>query len=154
MDLGPATGLTFQIAALPFRLQKGRVSTLIITSRTRRRWIIPKGRPISGLSLAEAAAQEALEEAGVVGRIGETPLGDFTYLHMDEDGAGRPTRVEVFPLHVTEHLPDWKEKHQREFEWVSLKRAAKRLDDKGLRALIDDLRQAKGKKLRKFAEGG
>jgi 8-oxo-dGTP pyrophosphatase MutT (NUDIX family) len=58
-----------QYGALPYRETKSGVEILLVTSRGTRRWIIPKGWPQSGTPPHRAAAQEAFEEAGVVGKI-------------------------------------------------------------------------------------
>ena len=54
-----------QVAALCWRLRKGRAEVLLVTSRDTGRWVLPKGWPITGLSPQAAAAREAWEEAGV-----------------------------------------------------------------------------------------
>ena len=53
-----------QVAALPFRQDEDGVHLLMVTSRTRKRWILPKGNPIKGLAPNKVAEVEALEEAG------------------------------------------------------------------------------------------
>ena len=69
-----------QIAAMPIRrVADGSAEILLVTSRTTQRWIVPKGWPIKGLKDHDAAAREAFEEAGVVGRISEKPAGRYTY---------------------------------------------------------------------------
>ena len=73
MDMPTADGL--QVAALCWRRRPVPEVLLVTTLRTRR-WILPKGWPHPGLSLPESAAREALEEAGVTGRIEATPLGE------------------------------------------------------------------------------
>ena len=58
--------LEIQYGALPYRFtDSGGVEILLVTSRSRRRWILPKGLPVDGLEPSEAAAREAFEEAGV-----------------------------------------------------------------------------------------
>ena len=53
-----------QIAAMPIRrAADGSTELLLVTSRTTRRWIVPKGWPIKGLKDHDAAAREAYEEA-------------------------------------------------------------------------------------------
>ncbi|HHX88347.1 MAG TPA: NUDIX domain-containing protein, partial [Paracoccus sp.] len=62
-----------QAAALCLREgNKGR-EVLLISSLKSERWILPKGWPMKGRTLAGAALQEAWEEAGVVGRADEVP---------------------------------------------------------------------------------
>ena len=59
-----------QAAALPVRVDdEGRVHVLLITSRETQRFIIPKGWPMKGRKDHQAAAIEAQQEAGIIGRI-------------------------------------------------------------------------------------
>src|SRR5690606_30035705 len=73
---------TRQVAALPWRRGADGLQILLVTSRETRRWVTPKGGRMAGKTDAEAAAQEALEEAGVTGRIVEEPFGTFRYLKI------------------------------------------------------------------------
>src|SRR3712207_8177674 len=57
-----------QFGALPFRWSSGgSLKVMLVTTRGRKRWMIPKGWPIPGLEPHESAAREAFEEAGLVG---------------------------------------------------------------------------------------
>ncbi|MDM7459888.1 MAG: NUDIX domain-containing protein, partial [Paracoccus sp. (in: a-proteobacteria)] len=79
---------------------RDRVSgdVLLVSSRGTGRWVIPKGWPMAGRSLAEAAAQEAWEEAGIRGRIHEGELGRFTYDKVQDEGFSVPVEIRVFLL--------------------------------------------------------
>ena len=67
-----------QVGALPYRtIDKGKVELLLITSRDTGRWLIPKGWPMTGVKDYDAAAQEAWEEAGVVGPVRRKPIGSY-----------------------------------------------------------------------------
>jgi 8-oxo-dGTP pyrophosphatase MutT (NUDIX family) len=123
-----------QYAALPWRSDDGAV--LLITTRTTRRWIIPKGWPIDGLSPHEAAAQEAWEEAGVRGEVGVEAVGAFHYDKVRKDGSLKGLRVDVFPLKVTEELADWPEARERERRWMTPAEAAEAVTEPELAALI------------------
>lgn len=126
-----------QVAALPWRRgMDGGVEILLITSRETRRWVTPKGGRMSGRTDAEAAAQEALEEAGVEGAIGERPLGSFRYLKVLKRRASRWCAVDVYALEVRVEHPDWQEREERERVWVLRDEAARMVDEPDLRALI------------------
>ena len=43
------------------------------------RWTFPKGGCESGEALAQAAAREAVEEAGAIGRVRPEPIGEYRY---------------------------------------------------------------------------
>ena len=70
-----------QYGALPYRFtQMAALEILIVTTRQSRRWIVPKGWPIKRLMPSKSAAREAFEEAGVRGKIGARPIGNFRYM--------------------------------------------------------------------------
>jgi 8-oxo-dGTP pyrophosphatase MutT (NUDIX family) len=128
-----------QVAALPLKVGADGVErVLLLTSRETRRWVIPKGWPIRGRKPFEAAAQEALEEAGVTGHAKKKPIGTYNYskkreAHFDV------CRVEVYLLRVERQLKNWREKGQRETQWFTLKEAADLVQEPGLIALLLDL---------------
>ena len=124
-----------QVAALPWRRGPGGVEILLITSRETRRWVTPKGGRMSGKTDAEAAAQEALEEAGVEGAISERPLGSFRYLKVLKRRASRWCTVDLYGLEVTLEHPDWQERDERERVWLTREEAATRATTPGLRPL-------------------
>ncbi len=113
-----------------------RVDILLITSRETKRWVIPKGNPMSGLPPHAAAAIEAEEEAGIFGTISATSIGAYRYLKRLEDGTSLMLDVDVFPLAVAEELGSWKEQHERERRWFSPAEAAAAVDEEDLADLI------------------
>lgn len=124
-----------QVAALCWRL-KPTLEVLLITSLNSKRWILPKGWLMDGLSPAESAAREAFEEAGVAGKTASKPVGSYHYLKERKDGGGVPCRVDVFALHVTAELDDWPEKGAREINWLPVEQAVARVSEPGLRDLL------------------
>lgn len=134
MARGKTTGV--QYAALPWRLRGEAVQILLVTSRRTRRWIIPKGWPMDGVTPTEAAAQEAFEEAGVRGAIDKAAVGQYRYMKLRRDGMELPTRVEVFALKVTEESPDWDEMDARERRWCSVSEAAEAVLEPQLKMVI------------------
>jgi len=126
-----------QFGALCYRIHDGRVEILLITSRKRGRWIIPKGWPMDGETPAGAGATEAYEEAGAVGKLSNSVLGFYAY-SKGHAGYRLPIVVAVFPLKVTKLLKDFPEKGQRRRKWVSLKKAAQMVGEPELRRMIKD----------------
>ena len=98
--------------------------------------VTPKGGRMTGLSDAQSAAQEALEEAGIEGVIGEAPLGTFRYLKVLKRRASRWCVVAVHALEVQVEHPVWQEQAERERVWVSRDEAVRRVDEPDLKALI------------------
>ncbi len=117
--------LRAQFAALPFRYSEtDRVEVLLITSRETRRWVLPKGWPIKGLSPGKSAAREAYEEAGVEGVVADRSIGSFQYRKRLRDGTTVTCDVDVFPLEVTGQRESWPEQGQREMRWCGVNEAA------------------------------
>lgn len=125
-----------QVAALPYRIGEEGVQILMITSRETRRWVIPKGGRMRGKTDPQAAAIEAMEEAGVQGRIGETAIGAFRYAKRLKSGDSRACVVAVYPLRVLVQLGAWPEAHQRERRWMTQDEAAAAVDEPDLARLI------------------
>jgi 8-oxo-dGTP pyrophosphatase MutT (NUDIX family) len=129
-----------QIAALPIRRSpSGKPQVLLITSRSTRRWIVPKGWPMKGKKGHEAAAREAREEAGIVGKVRKKPAGCYNYWKRMDDHFVL-CKVTVYLLHARSRLNDWAERNQRLSHWFTLKDAADIVDDPGLKATIRALK--------------
>lgn len=126
-----------QYGALPWRVGRcGNLRILLVTSRRRGRWIVPKGWPMVDRSPSKAAMQEALEEAGVIGQISSTPFGSFEYLKTRSNGSEVPCRVDLFGLRVRGTLLQWREKDQRSRRWCSLAEAIRFIDEPDLKRLL------------------
>lgn len=128
-----------QVAALPWRRRAdGGVEILLVTSRETRRWVTPKGGRMPGKTDAEAAAQEALEEAGVEGRAAAEPFGTFRYLKVLRRRAARWCVVSLHALEVEVEHATWREQGERVRAWFSQEAAANHVDEEDLRRLIAD----------------
>jgi 8-oxo-dGTP pyrophosphatase MutT (NUDIX family) len=117
-----------QAAALPVR--DGEVC--LVTSRNGKRWVAPKGCMEPGKTAGEIALQEAWEEAGLVGLLEPEPIGSYVY---QKDGF--TCYVVVFLMEVTSESAAWPEQSFRQRRWQSAAKAAERVGDPGLRALIE-----------------
>lgn len=129
-----------QVAALPLQCTpEGRVAVGLITSRGTGRWVLPKGWPVPGVALAEAAATEARDEAGLVGEVAESPIGSYRYRKGLHTFASMLCEVQVFPLHVTGQLSDWREREQRRVAFFWPEAAAECVAEPELAALLRTL---------------
>lgn len=128
-----------QVAALCLRGKGARCEVLLVTSRGRGRWILPKGWPMRGRSLAEAALQEAWEEAGVKGRVRKKAIGRYRYQNLLGDDIGLPVEARVFLIEQIKLADDYPEAGQRERRWWPLAEAAKRVDDAELATLLREI---------------
>jgi 8-oxo-dGTP pyrophosphatase MutT (NUDIX family) len=126
-----------QTAALPWRTRSdGRLEVLLVTSRDTQQWLLPKGWPMPGRSLAEAAAIEAFEEGGVEGRVARKPIGSFNYIKTHLLRGPRPVTIIVHPLAVTNVRANWPERLERKRKWFTFRKAAKAVSSEALADLI------------------
>jgi 8-oxo-dGTP pyrophosphatase MutT (NUDIX family) len=116
-----------QAAAIPVKV--GQVC--LVTSRSGKRWVIPKGCMEPGKTAGEIALQEAWEEAGLVGLLTPEPLGTYFY-----EKSGLTCLVTVFLMQVTGEVEIYPEHDQRERSWMTFGQALRRIEDLGLRELL------------------
>lgn len=124
-----------QFAALCYRKRKSELQICIITSRTSKRWILPKGWPMHNQTPAEAAATEAWEEAGLTGKAYDVCLGVYSYTKQRKKG-DLPVLALVYPVKVRNVHSTWPEAHQRKRKWVTPAEAAKRLQEPALKRIV------------------
>jgi len=124
------------VAAVPLRFdERGAAQVLLVTSRETQRWVIPKGWPMKGRKPCDAAAQEAFEEAGVIGKIEKKPIGRYAYFKRRAITFDL-CEVEVFVLVVEKQAQAWPEQAQRRANWYAIEEAAKLVDEPGLVAVL------------------
>ncbi len=134
---GPGHPPSLQVGALCWRRGAGGgLKVLLISSRDTKRWVIPKGWPMRRRTEAEAAAREAFEEAGVKGEIAKKSVGVFSYDKGLGQGRSIQIVVRVFPLKVGELLRQYPETGQRRVKWFAAGRAARKVREPELSALI------------------
>jgi 8-oxo-dGTP pyrophosphatase MutT (NUDIX family) len=103
-----------QAGCLPIRRSNKGDEVLLITSRYRGDWILPKGSIEEGEKARRAAVREAAEEAGVRGQV-----LDCLGLFMQPRGE-TSWPLEVFVLEVDEVLDSWPEQNERRRAWYSV----------------------------------
>lgn len=142
-----ARALNMLLGRRPVAMQVGAIccdpaarKVLLVTSRDTGRWVIPKGWPMAGRSLSEAAAQEAWEEAGVRGRIDTREFGRFGYDKGQDSGFAVPVEVRVFLLSVKTLHDDFPEAEERKRRWFSPAEAARMVIEPELKALLNSLK--------------
>jgi len=125
-----------QFAALCYRTRRGKVQVLLVTSRKRGRWIMPKGWPMDGRTPAESAAQEAWEEAGVRGAASDLCLGVYSYAKEREEEGPLTCLAMLYPVKVVSVAKTYPECKQRRRRWVSRKKAAQLVVEPELSRMI------------------
>ena len=101
-----------QSGVIPYRLTNDKLEILLITSRKKKKWIIPKGIIENGMKPRESASLEALEEAGVIGSVADEPIGKYTVNKW-----GGVCEVLVYPMKVENVTAQWLEDNFRERKW-------------------------------------
>lgn len=121
-----------QSAALPYRHRGGVLEVLLITSGSGQKWGIPKGICEPGLTAQASAAQEALEEAGVEGKVHPNSVGRYELVKW-----GATCSVDIYPMAVTTLLPDSeRDESHRHRIWLALDKAAACVDHPDLARII------------------
>ena len=113
-----------QAAAFPVRRTNGVVEVCLIRRKDSVSWGIPKGNIDPGNTAEETALIEALEEAGLEGRLLDRPIGTYRYEKWDVE-----LLVVVYVMHVIEEHDEWEEDRIRERERMSFDEAASLLID-------------------------
>ncbi|BAY10541.1 NUDIX hydrolase [Calothrix sp. NIES-2098] len=107
-----------QSGVIPYRIQDGKIEVLLITSRDRQNWVIPKGDIPNGMSPPDSAAKEAWEEAGIIGQINTREIGTYRYRKQ-----GKNYRVKMYLLPVEQLSEDYPEAGHRERQWLDVPNA-------------------------------
>jgi hypothetical protein len=108
-----------QVAAIPVRVTGGgELQVMLITSRTTKRFIVPKGWPIKHKSGRKAAAIEARDEAGIIGRALKAAAGSYRYWKRLDAGFVL-VEVTAYLLAVEKVMEDWKESQARARVWLA-----------------------------------
>ena len=133
-------GPKLQFAVLPWRRAEG-LEIMLVSSRETGRWVLPKGWPMKGIKPHKSAAREALEEAGILGKVAKTSLGGYSYAKRLEDGSVQICRVQIFSFEVEREHNSWLEKHERTRKWFAVADAAEAVEEPASTALCSRQRQ-------------
>jgi len=125
-----------QTAALCLRDGATGPEVMLVQTLRLRQWVIPKGWPMAGLTLSQAAAQEAWEEAGVRGRMSDDAVGTFTYTKTKKSGLPVQCCAHVFRMDVTSIADSYPEVGKRVRQWTPLADAPNLVRDPELAAIL------------------
>jgi 8-oxo-dGTP pyrophosphatase MutT (NUDIX family) len=123
-----------QSGVIPYRFRNNEIEVLLITSRKKKRWIIPKGIIEKDLSPAESAKKEAFEEAGIAGKIKLDSVGKYQYKKW-----GGTCTVKLFLLEVEKIYDNWPESDVRDRRWLTTKDAINLIEVSILKKLFSKL---------------
>lgn len=134
---------TPQSAVLGYRFVGTETEILLVTSRTRGRWVLPKGMITPGMTPPQSALKEAWEEAGVAGTVSGRCLGVYRYMKTRRCGV-RCCVVQVYAMKVTAVLPRWPEQRLRRRRWMSIDEAICQVMNPDLKRLLTRFRARTG----------
>jgi len=123
-----------QIGVVPIVAGKDKLLIVLVTSRGKGQWLMPKGNTHRKFTKREMALTEAYEEAGILGVIRHKHYVDVPYRKE-----GRDMVLRLYPMSVKRILNDWPEKDSRERKIVRAKQAKKLLRCKKMRAGLERL---------------
>ncbi|KMZ74100.1 Nudix hydrolase 18, mitochondrial [Zostera marina] len=144
------TGGRLVVGCVPYRLKNGAIGAasisdidqleiLIISSQKpkERYFLFPKGGWENDETKKEAACREALEEAGIYGKIMGKRLGKWKYRKIEKGGVFNEGTM--FAMYVTGELTHWPEIRKR--IWVSVAEAKQACSLDWMREALDNLVQ-------------
>lgn len=120
-----------QAGVIPFRQKQAGIEICLIRTKGRKKWKIPKGFVDDGETARQAALKEALEEAGLRGRLVGGPIGSYEYEKWNLQ-----LTVAVFLMEVTAVEDQWDESRFRERIWAPLEEAIARLKKHPVQPLL------------------
>src|SRR5271169_1941963 len=91
---------------------------------------------LHSLGPPDSAAREAMEEAGLTGRISDRSIGFYHHEKRLADGSTVPGTVETFVFDVEKQFTSWPEQDQRHTQWFELEEAADAVQEAELSAII------------------
>ena len=125
-----------QSGVIPYRWLDSKLEILLITSRKKQKWIIPKGYVEFNLTPFESAKKEAFEEAGVLGSNETIKLGEYEF-----DKSIGTLLMTIYSMEVTNILKDYPEKDERKRKWFDIEEAANKITIPELREMIFELEE-------------
>jgi 8-oxo-dGTP pyrophosphatase MutT (NUDIX family) len=126
----------FQSAVIPYVRVNQETKILLITTRKKKKWTLPKGIVESNLSPEESALKEAYEEAGIEGKIPNGLLDVFYYNKW-----GGTCKVEVFSMPITVCYEDWPEKNLRSRELFPVSEAIQAIGRKEIKPVLEKFKE-------------
>lgn len=115
-----------QGAVIPWLIEGGKLKIVLVRSSRSGKWGLPKGGKEDHLGKKASAELEALEEAGLEGKIGKK-IGIYSYV---KGKTGRQQIVHVYPMEVRKQLNKYLESEWRERKTFDVKKATGKVNNK------------------------
>lgn len=127
-----------QSGVIPYKIVDDNTLVLLVTSRKKKKWILPKGIVEAPMTLQESATKEAWEEAGALGIVGRTSTGTLRFKKQ-----GIEATCTYYPLRVTKLTRHYPEMKFRKRKWVKLTEAHKYVKSKDLQKLLKSFKPSR-----------
>jgi 8-oxo-dGTP pyrophosphatase MutT (NUDIX family) len=123
-----------QAGGIVIRTGRGRPRVLLVQARENpSQWIFPKGHVEPNESPPDAARREVLEEAGILGEVGEA-VGSLKFAVRDG-----PAHITYFLVRFLEEVGSGERRKRR---WCTLEEASRLLSFEDARRLLERARPA------------
>lgn len=116
-----------QYGVIPF-IKKGGILKVVMITSAAGYWIFPKGRFEEKRGKAGTAAMEALEEAGVEGRV----LKNNAYRTKVYIKSGEEVHLTLYAMDVSAVRVKWEEDYRRKRKVLTIKEAKKLISSEAL----------------------
>lgn len=110
-------------------LSKDKKKVLMIRSKKRKGWVLPKGGWETDEGCTDAAAREAWEEAGIHISI-EYDLGEWVESRTPKKTSSEKCLYHFYEATVVKEARDWPEVEKRERRWMNYADAMDALKDR------------------------
>ena len=120
-----------QSGVIPYRVNNDKIEILLITTRDRQNWVIPKGGIANGMSPPDSAAKEAWEEAGVIGQVNFQKIGTYKYRKR-----GKIYQVQMYLMPVEMVFEEYPEAGKRQRQWLDVTKAIRLVKKPSLKRII------------------
>jgi 8-oxo-dGTP pyrophosphatase MutT (NUDIX family) len=133
-----AAAVREMVAAVCYRIVATEIEFLLVQT-SRGRWTFPKGGVEPGMTRAQAAAMEAVEEAGVLGRVEELWFARYNRRNNDSTDTVTESPVHAHLCLVLRQVPP--QERDRNPTWFSAEKAKRRLREERSQTAGDELAQ-------------
>jgi len=117
-----------EIGAFVYKRKGKKLKLMLVSNRKATRWILPKGQAERKQLDVEVALDEAYEEAGIIGRVDDSPA---EVVHYKSSTGG--VDLHVYNLQISNMLDHWPEDFFRQREMVDVEVALLMVRKKALR---------------------
>jgi len=117
-----------EIGAFIYQRKGKKLQLMLVSNRKGTRWILPKGQPEREQLDVEVALDEAYEEAGIIGRVDDSPAQVLHYTSSTGD-----VDLHVYTMQIGRLIENWPERFIRFREMVDVDVALLMVRKKALR---------------------